>query len=122
MHEKMLGREARPRSHKNISSRHKGIRKPLSILRGLRGYNLQFEKTNLVVVWKATVYTECSDEGKRGAQSREAQVDEENLILNFLLAHSLFLAKLPVSSFIHSLYFLTSTQPSVLWPLSLLLL
>ena len=50
----------------------------------------------------------------------EVQAGKENLMLYFLLAPSLFSAKLPVSSLIHSLYFLTSsTQASVLWPLSL---
>ena len=50
----------------------------------------------------------------------EVQAGKENWILYFLLAHSLFLAKLPVSSLIHSIYFLTSSaQPFALWPLSL---
>lgn len=50
----------------------------------------------------------------------EVQAGKENLMLYFLLAPSLFSAKLPVSSFIHHLYFLASSAPaSVLWPLSL---
>lgn len=50
----------------------------------------------------------------------EVQDGKENLILYFLLAPSLLSARLPASSLIHSLYFLTSSaQPSVLRPLSL---
>lgn len=50
----------------------------------------------------------------------EVQAGKENLMLYFLLAPSLFSAKLPLSSLIHSLHFLTtSAQPSALWPLSL---
>ena len=76
---------------------------------------------------KAKVYTECSGKGKEGiqekwsgAQSREVQVSEENLILYFLSAHFLFLAKLSVSSLIHSLYFLNPTLCSGLCHLLLL--
>ena len=50
----------------------------------------------------------------------EVQAGKENLMLYFLLGPSLFSVKLPLSSFIHSLHFLTSSaQLSALWPLSL---